>query len=215
MTGITELHFISLGVPSVKRLDAQVNDGWGDGTFTSPFENMSALTAIYVPARYYDPYLAALHSYLPDGVELLAKWELNSGSGTADGIPEGTSAQELTEYFGADGEEVKLLDANGQETDTATTGCTLQVGDETYEVVVRGDVDGNGEIDMDDMFSIIDHMNGENDLDGAYKKAGCVVQSEYDEEAGSDADADRDIDLDDLFAEADYINTGSFVNKED
>ena len=59
----------------------------------------------------------------------------------------------LKEHFRKTGYEVTIVDANGAEPTLVSTGSKVIVGSDEYEVVVKGDVTGDGVIDIFDLFT--------------------------------------------------------------
>ena len=97
------------------------------------------------------------------------------------GIQPGTSVTDFLNGITRHGNaEVKLLDKNGAEkTGTVGTGNVLAVyGDgklvASYEIVIYGDVNGDGEIKMSDLLSINRHVIGTIKLKDVYLEAGDV-----------------------------------------
>lgn len=65
--------------------------------------------------------------------------------------------------------------------DTVKTGDKVSFGGKTYEVVIRGDLNGDGKISSLDTVKIRQHILGRTDLSGPYKKAAdCNKDSKID-----------------------------------
>ena len=62
-----------------------------------------------------------------------------------------------------------------------------------YTAIVLGDTTGDGEIDIFDILSMIDHLNNQVMLEGVYEKAGLIVNEE-------------EMDIFDILAVIDYVN---------
>ena len=96
------------------------------------------------------------------------------------GLKPGVKAAEAVKMFG---DNVQIKDTNGNElTDAAVgTGCVVQLTQDnkvvdTATVVVKGDTDGNGAIDVLDMEAIQKSILGIGDkLSGAYKEAASLA----------------------------------------
>ena len=71
--------------------------------------------------------------------------------------------------------DAKIKDSKGKEiTSTSVvlaTGYTVTINGKEYDIVVLGDVNGNGEITSSDLLGIVNHLNGNKPLKDAYKKA--------------------------------------------
>ena len=71
--------------------------------------------------------------------------------------------------------DAKIKDSSGKEiTSTSVvlaTGYTVTINGKEYDIVVLGDVNGNGEITSSDLLGIVNHLNGNKPLKDAYKKA--------------------------------------------
>lgn len=59
-------------------------------------------------------------------------------------------------------------------TDNCATGMSLSVGNKKYELVVTGDIDGNGKISINDLAKLKLNYIGAEPLSGAYKEAADV-----------------------------------------
>ena len=117
---------------------------------------------------------------------------------TLTGLGEGVSPDELTAHFGNLGYEVTITDADGKEADYVGTGIRVTVGEETYEIIVKGDVYSDGNIDIFDLMSLLDHVNGDAMLEGVYMTAGLV----YNEE---------EVDIFDLMTLLDHVNGDALI----
>lgn len=96
------------------------------------------------------------------------------------GVAPGTSASDFMKTITASGCTVKLLNASGAEhTGTVGTGNKLAVYVDgslkaTYEIVIYGDVNGDGAISSFDLFAINRHILGKAKLKDSYLLAGDV-----------------------------------------
>ncbi|MBQ4065298.1 MAG: hypothetical protein IJD10_04300, partial [Clostridia bacterium] len=84
----------------------------------------------------------------------------------------------LTAHFRNAGYEVTVVGANGEETELVGTGSKVICDGEEYQVVIRGEVTGDGVIDIFDLTGLLSFVNGNDSLDGVYKKAGLVSNVE-------------------------------------
>lgn len=117
--------------------------------------------------------------------EILSKLQINNNSGYLSGFDLGEEASSLndlikTNYPTATSE----IDKEGR----LSTGMTLKLknnGESTYKIVIYGDNNGDGEIDIIDLLKIQKNILGANKLEGAYFKA-------------SDINKDGEIDIIDL-----------------
>lgn len=126
-------------------------------------------------------------------------WMVNTEKEIVTGMPEATTAAEIEEYYAALGYTVSVTDADGQATDVVGTGCILSLNGNAYSIVVLGDVNGDAEIDIFDMYILLDYINSAASLTGAYREAGRVCGNE-------------EIAMADFYAGLAYINSGSFSN---
>ena len=124
-------------------------------------------------------------------------WSINTENKTVTGILEGTNVDDVINHFKTDDSTVTVTAPDNESPKTVGTGYWLNIGPERYIIIVRGDVDGNAEIDIFDLYCMLDHINSTEMLTGAYFQAGCVNQNE-------------DIDIFDVYSELEYINNGSF-----
>ncbi len=114
----------------------------------------------------------------------------------------GSDAMTAIEYFqkefGAQVVEISDLDGNQiLGTELMGTGYRLIADGVTYIVVIRGDVNGDTDVSVLDVYGMLYHMEGTKPLEDAYLAAGCISGGE-------------DIDLFDIFAVFTYLETGSF-----
>ena len=61
--------------------------------------------------------------------------------------------------------------------DIVGTGCTLVVSDVSYDIVVLGDVTGDGLIEIGDVSKLYNHYRGNKTFDGEYLKAGKLTEN--------------------------------------
>ncbi len=103
--------------------------------------------------------------------EIAAEWNLDTVTGTVTGIPEGTAVEDVIANFETGDVTVTVTTPDGMEADDVGTGYLLNVGDESYTIVIQGDVNGDAAVDIFDVISIMDHLNGDAELTGANLQA--------------------------------------------
>ena len=74
----------------------------------------------------------------------------------------------------------KILDANGKETTSICTGYTINIDDKTYTLVKKGDVNGDGDIDVTDVISMLNHIKKTNVISNEAKLEAAKVSGESD-----------------------------------
>jgi len=97
------------------------------------------------------------------------------------GVRGGLTVSELKALF--DNEEMTVLDASGEpmsEDAAVSTGCQIRLtvaGELADELViaVRGDTDGNGQVNVLDLLTVFNHIEQRITLDGAYRKAASLT----------------------------------------
>lgn len=101
------------------------------------------------------------------------------GSKYITGIQPGTKAATVIKNLTATGATIKLVGADGKSKSTAAaTGDSIQLYDSngkklsTYTIVIYGDVNGDGEINVLDMIKVNRHVLGLSKLTGSYLEAG-------------------------------------------
>ena len=109
------------------------------------------------------------------------------------GLGENVSPDELAAHFGNMGHEVTITDMDGNEADYIGTGINVSFGQTVYVVIVKGDVYSDGSVDIFDLMSVLDHVNGDVMLEGVFLTAGLV----YNEE---------EADIFDLMSVLDHVN---------
>ena len=71
--------------------------------------------------------------------------------------------------------DAKIKDSSGKEVTSTSavlaTGYIVTINGKEYDIVVLGDVNGNGDITSSDLLGIVNHLNGNKPLKDAYKKA--------------------------------------------
>ena len=97
------------------------------------------------------------------------------------GIPAGTSYEDALDHYARLGLEALITDASGNLTTSVGTGSLVDLGGEVYEAVVLGDVDGDASVSQNDLDLMLDHINYQQMLDGAYLRA---AQATNEEEVG-------------------------------
>jgi len=118
---------------------------------------------------------------------------------TLIGFGEGVAPDELMAHFGKLGYEVVITDTDGNEADFVGTGILVSFGDTVYIVIVKGDIYSDGNIDIFDLMSLMDHVNGDAILEGVFLTAGLV----YNEE---------EADIFDLMTLMDHVNGDAMID---
>ena len=124
-------------------------------------------------------------------------WVLNTDTYLVTDMQEETTSMQVINYYGAKGYAVTVIGADGTATQAVGTGCVVTLDGKDYSAVVTGDLNGDAVIDITDLYLILDYMNGDEQVEGVYHKAGCIIGEE-------------DMSLSDLLAEVDYITGGNF-----
>lgn len=113
----------------------------------------------------------------PTGIPESEKYTV--GKDEITGITPGTSASEFLGGLTAKNMTMKLVGADGKvNKGTVATGNTLELYDtkkkklSSYKIIIYGDVNGDGTIDILDMSAVNAHILEEKKLDGCYLKAG-------------------------------------------
>ncbi|MBE6558888.1 MAG: PKD domain-containing protein [Ruminococcaceae bacterium] len=127
-------------------------------------------------------------------VDYQSDWDVDLENGKITDLSS-TSAQPLMDYCEKLRGDVKVTAPSGDEADKVGTGYILTLDDQAYEIVVSADVNGDAEINEDDLYEMLDHMNGEDELSGIYLEAGCMLGNE-------------DIDIFDIFAALESVRAG-------
>ena len=94
---------------------------------------------------------------------------------------------------------IKILDATSEKSACVMTGGYIMYAGKKYSAIILGDITGDGEIDIFDILGMIDHVNGDIELEGVYKKAGLVIN-------------DEEIDIFDTLAVLDHVNGDVSIN---
>jgi len=102
---------------------------------------------------------------------------LNSDS-TLTGLSEQVTPDTLKAHYTNLGYDVTVTDKDGNDAEFVGTGSKVTVGSEVYEVVVKGDISGDGMIDIFDLSNLLGGVNGEYELEGVFKKACLIVNEE-------------------------------------
>ena len=86
---------------------------------------------------------------------------------TVSNIEVGTTAAEVKRSTGG-----RVIDKSGGDASGAVaTGMRLVLSNNTYTIIIPGDVNGTGTVNSADMDKICDHICGESNLNGIYLKA--------------------------------------------
>ncbi|MBE5874618.1 MAG: hypothetical protein E7287_09480, partial [Lachnospiraceae bacterium] len=119
------------------------------------------------------------------------------------GLPERVSPDMLISHYKAMDLDVTITGPTGKKVKYVGTGCKVFFGNEEYEVVLQGDVTGDGIVDDKDVSGVLEHVNNEKILENVYKRAGLFVN-------------DKEIDVFDVLAMSDYIDgdAGNTVGSE-
>ena len=77
-------------------------------------------------------------------------WIVDHGRKLVLGLGEFAVASDITEYYTTMGHTAQILDREGKETTEVGTGCVLKLDGKEYAIVIRGDVNGDGAINIID-----------------------------------------------------------------
>ena len=130
-------------------------------------------------------------------VDYQSEWDVDVSEGKISNVTESTNATDLKDYCGKISDSVTVSTADGSEADVVGTGYVLTIDGEDYNIVVTADVNGDATIDIFDLFAMLSHVNAEEELEGVYFDAGCILRND-------------EIDIFDIFSVLSYINTGDF-----
>lgn len=85
--------------------------------------------------------------------------------------------KDIAELFEIDSDLVNIYinDSLAQPTDKIATGMSIEFDSDTYYAVIRGDVNGDGEIDYNDTKAAISYLSGEEYIAGEAYKAACLI----------------------------------------
>lgn len=138
----------------------------------SPAKNSGNGTVKVDPAVYSIPNFTLDTPYEND-------YDANIENNRFTGLSKGASAATLKSMFV---DNVKVYDAKGTAmSDTAIvgTGCYMKSedGDDTCYIVVRGDIDGDGNVSATDYIQMRSFLKGNTSLDGVYEDAAKVSDS--------------------------------------
>ena len=103
--------------------------------------------------------------------EILSKLQLNNDGGYVSGFDIGSSAADLNKIIK---ENYPSAVSTISKNDTLATGMTLKLknnGESTYNIVIYGDANGDGKIDIVDLLKTQKHILKVNNQKGAYLKA--------------------------------------------
>lgn len=165
--------------------DTHEFDGWYDG------ETLISREPTFVWTITEDRTLTAKFT-------LKENWIINDEKDLVTGIVENTTVEQVIEHYEKLGQTAVVTTPNGEPAEEVGTGCVLTVDDVSYTIVVLGDVNGDAKIDVFDLYDMINHINSEASLEGAYFEAGRVCQNE-------------EIDVFDVYSEISYVNSGAFT----
>ena len=179
-------YYAAVGTAQVTVLAETVDAGAqveGAGSFTlQEGENLLSLT---VTAENGDRRTYTLSIYYGTPGALLPETEYTVADGTLSGVEPGTTLERFTEKLGpAETAGWELTDAEGNE---KAAGSLIGTGDQLrlsapngalwacVTVVIRGDVNGDGNIKMTDLIRLRNHILGDDPLAGAYFAAADVT----------------------------------------
>ena len=115
------------------------------------------------------------------------------------GFPENVTPDMLIQHYKELGIEVTISNPDGQIPQYVGTGTKLYFeNNDEYEAVLKGDVTGDGQIDLFDYYEILDYLNNDKILDGVYLKAGLITA--------------ESVSIFDAYAIIDYINGCGSLN---
>jgi hypothetical protein len=106
--------------------------------------------------------------------EILSKLQINNDSGYISGFDLGSDASSLNKLIKLN---YPTASTEISSNNTLSTGMTLKLsnnGDASYTIVMYGDNNGDGDIDIVDLLKVQKHILKVNSLKGAYLKASDV-----------------------------------------
>lgn len=132
--------------------------------------------------------------------EILSKLQINNNSGYLSGFDLGSEAYYLSDLIKANyPTSISAVSKDGK----LSTGMTLKVtnnGEADYTIVIYGDNNGDGEIDIIDLLKVQKNLLGASKLEGAYLKA-------------SDVNKDGEVDIIDLLKIQKHILNVSMIEQ--
>lgn len=103
------------------------------------------------------------------------KYKINEDESIIENIQHNTNIQTFKNNITSNN-NYKIVNKNGEDVSSSSLICTgyklITQNGKTYDIVVLGDVTGNGQIGVSDLSIIAKVAVGLNNLDGVYKKAG-------------------------------------------
>jgi hypothetical protein len=115
--------------------------------------------------------------------DFITDMALNLNEGFITGIQIGTTLKKMTESIQKSNENYSVIitGADGSELNSEsliTTGCTLKVSDasgtSTYTVIIRGDINSDGKVNLQDLLLVKKNILGMNILEGNMLKAAMI-----------------------------------------
>ncbi|MBQ4064616.1 MAG: NPCBM/NEW2 domain-containing protein [Clostridia bacterium] len=147
-----------------------------NGKYVFAFEDV-------IPQQMNETFCATLYATY-DGVEYAGSVQNCSAptycysSGDITRASDGATPDQLITYYSRMGLTVTVTDAEGQAVEYVGTGSKVYFGDVEYTTVLKGDISGDGMIDIFDLSSLLGGVNGEYELEGVFKKACLIVNEE-------------------------------------
>ena len=115
--------------------------------------------------------------------DFITDMSLNLTDGFLTGIQIGTTLKKITESIQRSNKDYNVIatGADGSELNADSiigTGCVIEVTDEsgtsTYTIIIRGDINGDGKVNLQDLLFVKKDILGMNKLEGNQLKAALI-----------------------------------------
>ena len=83
---------------------------------------------------------------------------------------EGTTVKDVKDFFAE--RDINIIVPDMDENELVKTGMKIEVDNQIYKLVIKGDVDGDAEVTIFDAMDIMDHIDKKKSMDGANFEAG-------------------------------------------
>ncbi len=204
---ISEISDVKTLSPEVSEKPDILSDESGDISVGTPQESISSESSCTADTSPSETHNGSVSSYYVQQTGEISSSVYTIESGMITGVPDGTTIAAFKKNIEFSGYTVSFVNHNGKTVTSGVlgTGFTVDfcsaVGNESYTIVIMGDLTGEGNLNSKDILSLSKHLTGESMLDEFKLLA-------------ADINCDGVVDIQDLYIyQREYLSSGKNIER--